>query len=651
MCEARDGFLTTTRKRIEAAVMSNGHPGIMVAHSMGNVMFRYFLEWLRVQLREEAYVRYVKAQKRATNTNTAAEPVAAKTETAATPPAPGWVSSILPRSTYVDSLMGVQVDEDENNAGIAANIFDTIDELWRSLYWTDDTVAANDDATVAFSADGGGDSEGEGEGEDSGSGTKAPGTIDEDDDDANEKLLRELAEIEGDEAWREWVDDHIWTYVGLSAPLLGATGPLRSVISGENMGLPMDDLTARDIELSFGSTNTVNNISTNSGFWGDDDLAKNRAKLASLHRIVEDVEEYGGTAAWDNHPVLRLFLRDKVDWDVDHPLIRIVVEHCRKGQSANAAAGAATPAAVACDIVKDLAIEPKMIQNGTIFTEFAKVWNEKGAPLLVKKDQLEDSFWHTDFPNILNHTWDRPPIKHVIMSYGVDIPTENGYVYAKKVFGDAASQSPKYDTVPSLRSVIREQAGGELIEESMIYDRNFTITDKLLKRNKPTRSVYKRANETVLPHSGDGTVPYISLAWAHTWLLHSARAIAHDNVQGEYRNPLMGVEVSHRPKGGNRWKDGFPAGMCGTAVEEQTTCEAPDEGTSTGTSHPHGTRYKPEMIRYRSDGVSRTTGMEYTTSVIEAIGVEHKETTRNYDILAAVFTDVLKFMHDDLDLI
>lgn len=33
--EARDGFLTLTRRRIEAAVKSNGQPGIMVAHSVG----------------------------------------------------------------------------------------------------------------------------------------------------------------------------------------------------------------------------------------------------------------------------------------------------------------------------------------------------------------------------------------------------------------------------------------------------------------------------------------------------------------------------------------------------------------------------------------------------------------------------------------
>ena len=42
--EDRDGFLTLTRKRIEAAVATNGHPGIMVAHSMGNVVFREFIQ-------------------------------------------------------------------------------------------------------------------------------------------------------------------------------------------------------------------------------------------------------------------------------------------------------------------------------------------------------------------------------------------------------------------------------------------------------------------------------------------------------------------------------------------------------------------------------------------------------------------------------
>jgi hypothetical protein len=81
------------------------------------------------------------------------------------------------------------------------------------------------------------------------------------------------------------------------------------------------------------------------------------------------------------------------------------------------------------------------------------------------------------------------------------------------------------------------------------------------------------------------------------------------------------------------------------------------------------------MKKFHNVGISRTTGIEYTTSVIEAVGVEHKETTRyvgnavcssttssyqhsrnplnrarNYDILAAVFTDIVKFMHQDFGL-
>ena len=64
-----------------------------------------------------------------------------------------------------------------------------------------------------------------------------------------EQSLWELAKIEGDDAYLEWVDKHIWTYVGLSAPLLGASNTLRSVISGEKMGMPLAEDVARQIEL------------------------------------------------------------------------------------------------------------------------------------------------------------------------------------------------------------------------------------------------------------------------------------------------------------------------------------------------------------------------------------------------------------------
>lgn len=71
------------------------------------------------------------------------------------------------------------------------------------------------------------------------------------------------------------------------------------------------------------------------------------------------------------------------------------------------------------------------------------------------------------------------------------------------------------------------------------------------------------------------------------------------------------------------WVEGPPPKRISILSEKKI-----EESSDTGTAHPHGTKYKPEMIRYHNQGTSRTTGIEYTTSVIEALAVEHKETTR-----------------------
>jgi hypothetical protein len=55
--------------------------------------------------------------------------------------------------------------------------------------------------------------------------------------------------VGGDDKWLEWIDNHIWTYIGLSAPLLGAVNPLRAVLSGESMGMPMTEKNARNMKL------------------------------------------------------------------------------------------------------------------------------------------------------------------------------------------------------------------------------------------------------------------------------------------------------------------------------------------------------------------------------------------------------------------
>jgi hypothetical protein len=189
MMEKRDGFLTLTRRRIEAAVATNGEPGIMVAHSMGNLIFRYFLEWLRVEMREEIYQDYVKrAKKRA---HTMMEKQAGTKETWAGDSYTAFAASYLP--------------------GWMNGVVSSFDELYEWI---------TSDYEEPFI-----------EGK-------------------RHSQLWELAVSEGDANWIDWLEAHIWTYVGLSAPMLGAVNPLRSVISGENMGLPLSDELARTMEVS-----------------------------------------------------------------------------------------------------------------------------------------------------------------------------------------------------------------------------------------------------------------------------------------------------------------------------------------------------------------------------------------------------------------
>jgi len=162
--EQRDGFLTMTRRRIEAAVATNGEPGIMVAHSMGNLIFRYFLEWLRVEMQEEAYRDYVKrAKKRA---QTMMQKKAGAKETWAADSYTAFAASYLP--VWMNGVVT------------------SFDELYEWIMTSD------------YEED-----------------------VYEYPDGKRHSQLWELAISDGDANWQQWVETHIWTYVGLSAPMLG----------------------------------------------------------------------------------------------------------------------------------------------------------------------------------------------------------------------------------------------------------------------------------------------------------------------------------------------------------------------------------------------------------------------------------------------
>ena len=51
---------------------------------------------------------------------------------------------------------------------------------------------------------------------------------------------------------------YIWAHVGFAAPLLGAPGSLKSVLSGHPLGLTISESQAREMELTFSSTHLVN---------------------------------------------------------------------------------------------------------------------------------------------------------------------------------------------------------------------------------------------------------------------------------------------------------------------------------------------------------------------------------------------------------
>ena len=582
--ERRDGFLTLTKRRIEAAVKTNGGvPGIMVAHSMGNVVFRYFLEWLRLELRQEVLDELVETRDRKREGG------------GGTPSHKGWLGGLLD---------GAQ------------------------------------DGTRGGTGDGAGDGDGNGHG---------------DGDERELAHILELSRIKGNQLWLKWIDDHIWTYVGLSAPLLGAVNPVRAVISGENMGLPMTDAVARRLELSFGSTNNAVPISTKMGFC-DAIGGADRSKLACLEELIPEIEEAGkrrtefGKAQdsdpWKAFPALRHLLKDRVDWETNFPMIQARIERCEAAEKRP------------CRNMTEVNFSALDAPNGDIFEQFDRMWNEKDSPLLIKRDQLLGTFWHGPVANLLNTTWDRPHIKHVVMGYGVDVPTEVGYVYSKRERAPADGNDDKvclddnecgadeYDGIPEVESIVWEESNGQLFSDLLqSKEQRKTFTEKIVSLGKRKLTRTPINGTTLLGHSGDGTIPYLSLSWAHTWLLHATRAMRHSSDAPSRitdRTSLDEIKISHRPKGGSEWIKGPKP----DDEDEEAFTEGKNDG-DTGTRNPHGTKYKPTMVRWESAGTSRKTGMSYTTTVIEAIGVEHKETTRNYDILAAVFTDALKNLHDD----
>ena len=191
--------------------------------------------------------------------------------------------------------------------------------------------------------------------------------------------------------YRRWLRRHVWAYVGFAAPLLGAPMALKSVMSGHNFGLTISEAQARELQLTFASTHFLNPRST----------PAQRARAANPSPSPNNTSS-GSSGATQDYEV---------------PIVSI-----------KSATGESSVQFGLADI-----------ENGEIFRWVASMW---GEPLMMEKHSQLFSLYHNDPLQPLQNLPRRPPIRHVMMVYGVDLPTEVGYVYRLEKGGDGAVLPP-----------------------------------------------------------------------------------------------------------------------------------------------------------------------------------------------------------------
>lgn len=165
--------------------------------------------------------------------------------------------------------------------------------------------------------------------------------------------------------YEAWMRRYIWSYVGIAAPLLGASPAVKSVLSGHTFGLPISEAQARDLLLTCPSTHYLN-------------------PRVGVHL---NGSNSGG--------------------EYIKPIVTI-----KNVKSANG--------------TENKSFNISDVESGELFRWIGK--NYKESHLADKVKDLAD-LYESDPVQPLRNTFRRPPVKHVFMIYGVDLPTEVAYSY------------------------------------------------------------------------------------------------------------------------------------------------------------------------------------------------------------------------------
>jgi len=236
-----------------------------------------------------------------------------------------------------------------------------------------------------------------------------------------------------------WIADNLWGYVGLAAPLLGASNPIKCALSGDNFNLGITDEQARELELTLGST-----------MWN--------APRSTLRNTTKALLPEG----WRKHE----------DWHSD------IVTLKQKDGSAQDVFGV------------------QEVESGELFQLLSIRYSDSTLREFYNSVVRD---YHSQKINQLKQPPSRPPIKHVIMMYGVNLTTEIGYTYIQ----DNDLERPVLD--------------------EMVFENPDNIIAVKVSGKKETK--VRRSNP--FNKSGDGVVSYLSLSWAQTWLEGDSKEVIH----------------------------------------------------------------------------------------------------------------------------
>ena len=200
----------------------------------------------------------------------------------------------------------------------------------------------------------------------------------------------------------KWFKAHIWAYVGFAAPLLGAPGSIKGVLSGHPLGLSLSQAQARDMTLTFTSSHMVNPRSLPKGSSGSSMSSHYTLSSQSFLSSSSSGPQASPSTSpsSSNSPPLSTSAPDS------HYIDPIVSFKSLSGSS-------------------NISFGIKDVENGRIFSMIGNLCRD--PKLVAKYTTLHDLYLKDPLKPLGN--FDRPPIKHVMMVYGVDMPSEIGYSY------------------------------------------------------------------------------------------------------------------------------------------------------------------------------------------------------------------------------